>query len=984
MDDSEVESTASILASVKEQEAQFEKLTRALEEERRHVSAQLERVRVSPQDANPLMANGTLTRRHQNGRFVGDADLERQKFSDLKLNGPQDHSHLVYSTIPRMQEPGQIVETYTEEDPEGAMSVVSVETSDDGTTRRTETTVKKVVKTVTTRTVQPVPMGPDGLPVDASSVSNNYIQTLGRDFRKNGNGGPGPYVGQAGTATLPRNFHYPPDGYSRHYEDGYPSSSDNYGSLSRVTRIEERYRPSMEGYRAPSRQDVYGPQPQVRVGGSSVDLHRFHPEPYGLEDDQRSMGYDDLDYGMMSDYGTARRTGTPSDPRRRLRSYEDMIGEEVPSDQYYWAPLAQHERGSLASLDSLRKGGPPPPNWRQPELPEVIAMLGFRLDAVKSNAAAYLQHLCYRNDKVKTDVRKLKGIPVLVGLLDHPKKEVHLGACGALKNISFGRDQDNKIAIKNCDGVPALVRLLRKARDMDLTEVITGTLWNLSSHDSIKMEIVDHALHALTDEVIIPHSGWEREPNEDCKPRHIEWESVLTNTAGCLRNVSSERSEARRKLRECDGLVDALIFIVQAEIGQKDSDSKLVENCVCLLRNLSYQVHREIPQAERYQEAPPNVANNTGPHAASCFGAKKGKDEWFSRGKKPTEDPANDTVDFPKRTSPARGYELLFQPEVVRIYISLLKESKTPAILEASAGAIQNLCAGRWTYGRYIRSALRQEKALSAIADLLTSEHERVVKAASGALRNLAVDARNKELIGKHAIPNLVKNLPGGQQSSSQNFSEDTVVSLLNTINEVIAENLEAAKKLRETQGIEKLVLINKSGNRSEKEVRAAALVLQTIWGYKELRKPLEKEGWKKSDFQVNLNNASRSQSSHSYDDSTLPLIDRNPKSDKKPDREEIQMSSMGSNTKSLDNNYSTLNERGDHNRTLDRSGDLGEMEPLKGTPLMQDEGQESLEEELDDEGDQVSNPSMVCPPATPKIVLEEGGPYVPAVCQSS
>ncbi|XP_072826100.1 catenin delta-1 isoform X5 [Vicugna pacos] len=881
-----------------------------------------------------------------------------------------------------MQEPGQIVETYTEEDPEGAMSVVSVETSDDGTTRRTETTVKKVVKTVTTRTVQPVPVGPDGLPVDASSVSNNYIQTLGRDFRKNGNGGPGPYVGQAGTATLPRNFHYPPDGYSRHYEDGYPSGSDNYGSLSRVTRIEERYRPSMEGYRAPSRQDVYGPQPQVRVGGSSVDLHRFHPEPYGLEDDQRSMGYDDLDYGMMSDYGTARRTGTPSDPRRRLRSYEDMIGEEVPSDQYYWAPLAQHERGSLASLDSLRKGGPPPPNWRQPELPEVIAMLGFRLDAVKSNAAAYLQHLCYRNDKVKTDVRKLKGIPVLVGLLDHPKKEVHLGACGALKNISFGRDQDNKIAIKNCDGVPALVRLLRKARDMDLTEVITGTLWNLSSHDSIKMEIVDHALHALTDEVIIPHSGWEREPNEDCKPRHIEWESVLTNTAGCLRNVSSERSEARRKLRECDGLVDALIFIVQAVIGQKDSDSKLVENCVCLLRNLSYQVHREIPQAERYQEAPPSVANNTGPHAASCFGAKKGK------GKKPTEDPANDTVDFPKRSSPARGYELLFQPEVVRIYISLLKESKNPAILEASAGAIQNLCAGRWTYGRYIRSALRQEKALSAIADLLTNDQERVVKAASGALRNLAVDARNKELIGKHAIPNLVKNLPGGQQSSSQNFSEDTVVSILNTINEVIAENLEAAKKLRETQGIEKLVLINKSGNRSEKEVRAAALVLQTIWGYKELRKPLEKEGWKKSDFQVNLNSASRSQSSHSYDDSTLPLIDRNQKSDKKSDREEIQMSNMGSNTKSLDNNYSTLNERGDHNRTLDRSGDLGDMEPLKGTPLMQDEGQESLEEELDelvldDEGDQVSYPSMVCPPANPKFILEEGGPCVPAVYQS-
>lgn len=43
------------------------------------------------------------------------------------------------------------------------------------------------------------------------------------------------------------------------------------------------------------------------------------------------------------------------------------------------------------------------------------------------------------------------------------------------------------------------------------------------------------------------------------------------------------------------------------------------------------------------------------------------------------------------------GYELLFQPEVVRVYTSLLKESKNPTVLEATAGAIQNLCAGRWT-----------------------------------------------------------------------------------------------------------------------------------------------------------------------------------------------------------------------------------------------------------------------------------------------
>lgn len=41
------------------------------------------------------------------------------------------------------------------------------------------------------------------------------------------------------------------------------------------------------------------------------------------------------------------------------------------------------------------------------------------------------------------------------------------------------------------------------------------------------------------------------------------------------RNVSSERSEARRKLRECTGLVDSLMYIVQSQISRKDVDNKV-------------------------------------------------------------------------------------------------------------------------------------------------------------------------------------------------------------------------------------------------------------------------------------------------------------------------------------------------------------------------------------------------------------------------
>lgn len=44
----------------------------------------------------------------------------------------------------------------------------------------------------------------------------------------------------------------------------------------------------------------------------------------------------------------------------------------------------------------------------------------------------------------------------------------------------------------------------------------------------------------------------------------------------CLcRNVSSDGAEARRRLRECDGLVDALLHALLSAVGKKDMDNKV-------------------------------------------------------------------------------------------------------------------------------------------------------------------------------------------------------------------------------------------------------------------------------------------------------------------------------------------------------------------------------------------------------------------------
>lgn len=97
------------------------------------------------------------------------------------------------------------------------------------------------------------------------------------------------------------------------------------------SRPVDGYRTLDSGYRAPSRQqiDPYAAQPQVmsrgmRALGSALEM-RYGQGIYGLEDDQRSVGYDD--YGMgpppmhPGGYGTMPRLGPGPGgmDRRRLR-----------------------------------------------------------------------------------------------------------------------------------------------------------------------------------------------------------------------------------------------------------------------------------------------------------------------------------------------------------------------------------------------------------------------------------------------------------------------------------------------------------------------------------------------------------------------------------------------------------------------------------------------------------------------------------------
>uniref|UniRef100_A0A8C4E1G4 Plakophilin-4 n=1 Tax=Dicentrarchus labrax TaxID=13489 RepID=A0A8C4E1G4_DICLA len=487
--------------------------------------------------------------------------------------------------------------------------------------------------------------------------------------------------------------------------------------------------------------------------------------------------------------------------------------------------------------------------WRDPELPEVIHMLQHHFPSVQANAAAYLQHLCYGDNRVKVEVCHLGGIQHLVDQLDHKVAEVQKSACGALRNLVYGKATDNnKVALRNCGGVPALLRLLRKTTDNEVRELVTGVLWNLSSCDAVKMTIIRDALTTLTNTVVIPHSGWSSISHRDEHKVKFQSSLLLRNTTGCLRNLSSAGEEARSQLRCCEGLVDSLLHVLKACVNTSDYDSKIVENSVCTLRNLSYRLEVEMPSSRLLGNQELDTLLGFSSPAKEldylCWGKRR---RGRKRGGWP-DDKWDGIGPIPGFSQSLRGAELLWHPMVVKPYLNLLAESSNPATLEGAAGSLQNLSAGNWKFSAYIRAAVRKEKGLPILVELLRMDNDRVVCSVATALRNMALDSRNKELIGKYAMRDLVNRLPGGNPSV---LSDDTVASVCCTLHEVTSRNMENAKALADSGGIEKLVDISKGRGKgySMKVVKAAAQVLNTLWQYRELRSLYKQDGWNYTHF---------------------------------------------------------------------------------------------------------------------------------------
>uniref|UniRef100_A0A2K5U561 Plakophilin-2 n=1 Tax=Macaca fascicularis TaxID=9541 RepID=A0A2K5U561_MACFA len=453
-----------------------------------------------------------------------------------------------------------------------------------------------------------------------------------------------------------------------------------------------------------------------------------------------------------------------------------------------------------------------------------------------SAAATFIQHECFQKSEARKRVNQLRGIPKLLQLLKVQNEDVQRSVCGALRNLVF-EDNDNKLEVAELNGIPRLLQVLKQTRDLETKKQITGLLWNLSSNDKLKNLMITEALLTLTENIIIPFSGW---PEGDYpKANGLLDFDIFYNVTGCLRNMSSAGPDGRKAMRRCDGLIDSLVHYVRGTIADYQPDDKATENCVCILHNLSYQLEAELP--EKYsqniyiQNRNIQTDNNK---SIGCFG---------SRSRKVKEQYQD--MPMPEEKSNPKGVEWLWHSIVIRMYLSLIAKSVRNYTQEASLGALQNLTAGSGPMPTSVAQAVVQkENGLQHTRKMLHVGDLNVKKTAISLLRNLSRNLSLQNEIAKETLPDLVSIIPDTVPSTD--LLIETTASACYTLNNIIQNSYQNARDLLNTGGIQKIMTISAGdAYASNKASKAASVLLYSLWAHTELHHAYKKAQFKKTDF---------------------------------------------------------------------------------------------------------------------------------------
>uniref|UniRef100_A0A3B4GUE3 Plakophilin 3 n=1 Tax=Pundamilia nyererei TaxID=303518 RepID=A0A3B4GUE3_9CICH len=480
--------------------------------------------------------------------------------------------------------------------------------------------------------------------------------------------------------------------------------------------------------------------------------------------------------------------------------------------------------------------------------------------SLQALGAAYIQHQCYNDKDSKIQVRQLGGIGDLVQLFNSQDPEVRRYATGATRNIIY-ENQENKSALIEKDGIQELVKALEE-NDDELRKNITGIFWNLSSKENLKEKLAKATLPTLAQKILVPLSKNEMgrtahtDSDTEIPPESPSETEIFCNATGCLRNLSSVNEKTRRSMRETNGIVESLVNYIKACLKTNRADEKGVENSVCILRNLSYQLYSELPSSVLARIEPNRDQDNGLGESIGCFTpqSRKTKTKQFQI--------LGQVAKMPN------GMEWLWHPDILKVYHELLKNCEINSnTREAAAGALQNITAGDKRWPAVLSDmALDKERMLPTIVDMVPrSAKDTELRSLTGFLRNLSRHTDDKDDMAKKTVNTLVDKLPmNGNQKCP---SSESVVNICGIFNNLVTGSMSAARDIAQFDGLPKLMSIHNSQTSSlekNKASTAAATVLSNMYHYKKLHRQYQsvRDGFElctsNHDMQEKINNISK------------------------------------------------------------------------------------------------------------------------------
>lgn len=509
---------------------------------------------------------------------------------------------------------------------------------------------------------------------------------------------------------------------------------------------------------------------------------------------------------------------------------------------------------SIRSMQSVGKGMDIYGQEDWEDLPHLQGVQNLDLDTateylksddygLKTMGAAYIQHLCYHDKEAKDEVRTSLALDDLVKNINHENQEVRRYVTGAIRNVIY-QNMENKTAFISRSGLEELSKALETADD-DLYKNITGILWNLSSRDSHKERLAKETLPQLCKNVIAPICEQEGKAVEAMKDggevleQTNSQKEIFTNASGCLRNLSSGNEKTRQLMRDTQGLVKSLVTYISAAIEKGKVEEKEVENCVCILRNLSFQIYSELPPSLNILMT--RIEKTHAPETVGCFSPKS----FVTK----NEMEPNKRLIFNKLTHKKTDTEWLLHPDIVDMYVQLLKKCEINATTrEAALGALQNITVGdfQWCEG-LCNHIVYKARAVPHLLDYLHTDRNTELRSLTGLLRNISRHVKIQD-----AVNALVKKLPNN--AGDKDPSSEVVVNMCGVLNNLVMQSYDTARTITDNGGLQKLMDIKTTADQdcsteALKKGKAAATVLANMYNYRKLHKDFKKSGYQKKDF---------------------------------------------------------------------------------------------------------------------------------------